>query len=158
MKLALTSHQKLELFFREYLDDENFRLPVIHFYVGKFTRIFTAIVKVHGITFGRRIYIMPAFVSLNNANNLKLPEKLVAHEITHTLQYKREGFFGFFFKYLKSFIGNLLKKKSWDIDSRQDAYLEIPFEIEAREVADRFVEWNKKFYKSTDYSNLKAEN
>ena len=144
MKLAKSSHQKLETFFREYLNDESFRLPAIHFYVGKFTRVFTAIVKVHGITFGRRIYIMPSFVGLNRANKLKLPEGLVAHEITHTLQYKREGFVKFFYKYLTSFWRNLRKMKSWDIISRQEAYLEIPFEIEAREVAERFVEWNVK--------------
>ena len=144
MKLAKSSHQKLEMFFREYLKDESFQLPVMHFYVGKFTRIFTAIVKVHGITFGRRIYIMPTFVSLNRANNLKLPENLVAHEIAHTLQYKREGFLRFFYKYLKSFLGNLKNKKSWDIISRQEAYLDIHFEIEAREVADNFVEWSRK--------------
>lgn len=143
MKLAKSSHQKLETFFREYLNDESFHLPVIHFYIGKFTRIFTAIVKVHGITFGRRIYIMPSFVVLNHANNLKLPEGLVAHEITHTLQYKREGFVRFFYKYLTSFWRNLRKIKKWDIISRQEAYLEIPFEIEAREVAERFIEWNK---------------
>ena len=144
MKLAKSSHQKLETFFREYLNDESFRLPAIYFYVGKFTRVFTAIVKVHGITFGRRIYIMPSFVALNRANKLKLPEGLVAHEITHTLQYKREGFVKFFYKYLTSFWRNLRKMKSWDIISRQEAYLEIPFEIEAREVAERFVEWNVK--------------
>ncbi len=142
MKLAKSSHQKLETFFREYLNDENFRLPVIYFYVGKFTRIFTAIVKVHGITFGRRIYIMPGFVSLNRLNKLKLPEGLVAHEVTHTLQYKREGFVKFFYKYLTSFWRNLRKRKSWDIISRQEAYLEIPFEIEACEVAEKFVEWS----------------
>ncbi len=142
MKLAKSSHQKLEAFFREYLNDESFRLPVIHFYIGKFTRIFTAIVKVHGITFGRRIYIMPSFVMLNSANKLKLPEGLAAHEVTHTLQYKREGFFKFFYKYLTSFWRNLRKRKSWDIISRQEAYLEIPFEIEAREVAEKFIEWS----------------
>ncbi|CAN5405899.1 hypothetical protein BH20ACI1_BH20ACI1_07010 [soil metagenome] len=154
MKLAKSSHQKLENFFREYLNDESFRLPVIHFYIGKFTRIFTAIVKVHGITFGCRIYIMPSFAALNRTNNLKLPERLVAHEITHTLQYKREGFVRFFYKYLTSFWRNLQKRKSWDIISRQEAYLEIPFEIEAREVAERFVEWNKKSEKVVKFNNI----
>ncbi len=142
MKLAKSSHQKLESFFREFTNDENFRLPVIHFYVGKFTRVFTAVVKVHGITFGRHIYIMPSFVELNRSNQLKLPEKLVAHEITHTLQYRREGFLKFFYKYLTSFWGNLRKQPDWSIMSRQEAYLDIPFEIEARKVAEKFVEWN----------------
>jgi hypothetical protein len=79
---------------------------------------------------------------LNSANKLKLPEGLAAHEVTHTLQYKREGFFKFFYKYLTSFWRNLRKRKSWDIISRQEAYLEIPFEIEAREVAEKFIEWS----------------
>ncbi len=143
MKLAKSSHQTLETFFREFLGNENFDLPVIHFYVGKLTRIFTSIIKVHGITFGRRIYIMPSFVALNRNNQLKLPENLVAHEITHTLQYKREGFFRFFYKYLMSFWRNLQKQPDWSVMSRQEAYLQIPFEIEAREIADKFVEWNK---------------
>lgn len=143
MKLAETSHQKLEMFFREYLNDEEFRLPIIYFYVGKFTNFFTNFISVHGITFGRRIFIAPNLLSLNQNNLLKLPEELVAHEITHVLQYNREGFFKFFYKYLTNFWRNLKKKNKWDGESRQQAYLEIPFEVEARAVAARFVEWNK---------------
>lgn len=143
MKLAKTSHQKLEMFFREYLNDEEFQLPIIQFYVGKPTNFFTAFISVHGITFGRRIFIAPNLLSLNQNNLLKLPEELVAHEITHSVQYEREGFFKFFYKYLTGFWRNLKKKKKWDVESRQDAYLEIPFEIEARAVAAKFVEWNK---------------
>jgi len=143
MKLAETSHRKLELFFRKYLNDENFQLPLIHFYAGGFASFFTRLISVHGITFGRRIYIKPKFLSLNQNNLLKLPEELVVHEITHTLQYKREGFLRFFYKYLTSFWHNLQKKEKWDGGARHKAYLDIPFEIEARAVAARFVEWNK---------------
>lgn len=142
MKLAATSHQKLEAFFREYLNDESFRLPAIYFYAGKFTKLFTTLISVHGITFGRRIFITPKFLSLNQSNFLKLPEELVAHEITHTLQYRREGFVGFFYKYLTSFRRNLQKKERWNVESRHEAYLDIPFEIEARATAAKFVEWN----------------
>ena len=143
MKLAASSHQKLEIFFREYLDDKDFRLPKIHFYVGKFTRIFTTVLQLHGITFGRRIFILPKFLMINQENLLTLPEKLIAHEVTHVIQYRREGFVIFFYKYTTNFWKNLRTKKKWDIDSRQQAYLEIPFEIEAREVADKFVEWSE---------------
>jgi len=142
MKLAETSHRKLESFFREYLDDKEFRLPVIHFHVGKPTNFLTAFISVHGITFGRRIFIAPKLLSFNQNNFLMLPEDLVAHEITHALQYKREGFARFFYKYLVSFWRNLQKKEKWDGASRQQAYLDIPFEIEARAVAAKFVEWN----------------
>ncbi len=143
MKLAQGSHQKLETFFREYLNDDNFRLPKIHFYVGKITGIFSSILKIHGITFGRRIFILPKFLTTNQKNLLTLPEKLIAHEVTHVVQYRREGFVKFFYKYMTNFWKNLRTKEKWDIDSRQEAYLEIPFEIEARKIADKFIEWNK---------------
>lgn len=143
MKLAESSHKKLEEFFKEHLQDQEFQLPVIYFYAGRFTKMFTWIIKVHGITFGRRIYIRPALISVNTANNLKLSENLAAHEIAHVLQYKKHGFIGFFYIYLKSFWGNLWEKRKWDLFSRQEAYLEIPFEVEARSIASSFEIWNR---------------
>ncbi len=143
MKLAADSHQRLEEFFREYFKDENFRLPPIYFYGGRFTRIFTNIIKVYGITFGSRIFIMPHLISINTANQPRLSESLAAHEITHTLQFKKYGFIGFFYNYLGSYLKNLRKKEKWDLPARQEAYLEIPFEIEARDAAEKFVKWNR---------------
>lgn len=148
MKLAAASHRKLESFFREYLNDENFRLPPTYFYVGGFTRTLTKIISVHGITIGKRIFIKPTLLTLNRNNLPKLPEDLIAHEITHVLQYRREGFSKFFYKYLTDYWRNLGGKKKWDAASRQEAYLEIPFEIEARQAAARFVEWNERQGKS----------
>lgn len=142
MNLAKDSHQRLEEFFREYFQDENLILPKIYFYGGNFTRFFTYFIKVHGITLGRRIFILPKLISINHAAEPRLSEKLAAHEITHTLQYQKYGFFGFFYNYFKSFLSNLRNKKKWDLMSRQEAYRDIPFEIQAREVADKFVEWN----------------
>lgn len=142
MKLADSSHRRLELFFREHLNDENFNLPVINFYVGKITKIFTSLISVHGLTVGRRIFITPRLLSFNQNNALKLPEDLIAHEITHVIQYKKLGFIIFFSQYLTNYWRNLRKKKKWDAASRHEAYLEIPFEVEARDVAQKFVEWN----------------
>lgn len=142
MKLSDSSHQRLEAFFREHLNDAEFRLPAIYFYVGVFTNILTRLISVHGITFGKRIFIAPKHLSLNQNHFLKLPEDLIAHEITHTLQYQREGCLKFFCKYLLSYQRNLCAKKKWNAAARQEAYLEIPFEIEARATAARFVEWN----------------
>ncbi len=144
MKLAENSHRKLELFFREYLNDENFELPMIDLYVGKFSSFLTAAISVHGITLGRRIFITSKLLTLNQNNFLKLPENLVAHEITHVLQYREEGFAKFFYKYLTNYWKNLRGKKKWDADARHEAYLAIPFEIEARKIAAEFVEWNEK--------------
>ncbi len=144
MKLAENTHRRLELFFKQYLNDENFELPIINFYVGKFARLLTSAINVHGITFGRRIFITSNLLTLNQNNYLKLPENLVAHEITHVIQYCKEGFLKFFYKYLTSYWRNLREKKKWDADARHEAYLEIPFEIEARVVAAKFVEWSEK--------------
>lgn len=87
---------------------------------------------------------MPKFVSRNRKNQKKLPEDLIVHEITHVIQYKKAGFGKFFYIYLRDYWRNLRKKRKWDSASRRNAYLEIPFEIEAREAAQKFLEWNEK--------------
>lgn len=143
MKLAENSHQKLQTFFREILADENFCLPAVNFYAGKFSGVFTLILRVHGITFGKRIFVTPDLIARDSENRRKMPIELAAHEIVHVLQYRNEGFVGFFYQYLRSYWRNLRKKKKWNFRSRHEAYLEIPFEREAREIAARFVVWNR---------------
>jgi hypothetical protein len=144
MKLAEKSHRKIEDFFREYLDDETFRLPEIFFYGGTFTHYLTSFLKIEGITIGRRIYIFPPNFWLSESRKLRLDEELVVHEIAHVLQYRREGFFWFLWLYLRSYWSNLRKKKSWDLAARAEAYFEIPFEVEARRTASNFTFWSKK--------------
>lgn len=138
MKLAESSVRKLEKFFSEYLEDEKFILPPVFFYTGKISKIITHSLKIHGITIGKRIFILPELVSLNSNDKKSLPENLVAHEIVHVLQYKREGFFKFLYKYLRDYRNNLKKEAGLDFEARHRAYLNIPFEIEAREVAEKF--------------------
>ncbi len=154
MKLAADSHEVLEEFFREYFKDENFHLPPIYFYGGRFTRIFTNLIKVYGITIGSRIFIMPHLISVNSKNKPRLSESLAAHEITHSLQYKKHGFIGFFYNYLGSYLRNLRKKEKWDLPARQAAYLEIPFEIEARDAAEKFVQWNSERRITQEFTEL----
>jgi hypothetical protein len=143
MKLSENSRQKIEEFFREHLADESFRLPEIYFYGGKFTHYLTSRLKTEGLTIGRRIYIFPENFRLCENQKLWLDEKLVVHEITHVLQYDREGFFGFLRLYIKSYYSNLRKKEKRDLYARAQAYLEIPFEIEARQAASKFAAWSK---------------
>ncbi len=154
MKLAENSHRKLEEFFREYYFDKKLSLPTINIYCGKFTHYFTKMIGVHGITFGRRIFILPELVGQNHLNQSRLSESLAAHEITHLLQYRKYGFFGFFYRYLGSYWKNLWQKEKWDLESRQLSYLEIQFEVEAREVAGEFVKWNQKRRREI-FKNLK---
>jgi len=143
MKLAESSHDKLQTFFREVLGEENFKLPVVNFYAGGFSRIFTLVLKIHGITFGRRIFIMPDLISTDFENRRRLPLELAAHEIVHVLQYKKDGFAKFFYKYLSSYWKNLRAEKNWDSVARQQAYRDIPYEREARKIAAEFVVWNQ---------------
>lgn len=144
MKLSAKSHKKIEDFFREYLGEEDFRLPEIYFYGGKFTNYLTSFLKIEGITIGRRIYIFPDNFWVSENQKLRLGEELVVHEITHVLQYRREGFFRFLWLYFKSYLSNLMKRGKWDLMSRAESYFEIPFEIEARKTASKFVLWSKK--------------
>ncbi len=142
MKLAVASRLKFEAFFRELTGDERFQMPVVYFYAGKFSSLLSKALKVHGITIGKNIFVTPKLVSAEN-NFPKIDVELAAHEIAHVLQFRREGFINFFRKYLSSYRRNLKNKKSWGAVSRHQAYLEIPFEIEAREIAAKFVEWNE---------------
>lgn len=144
MKLSESSRVKLEEFFRQYTHDERLTLPEIYFHAGRFSGILTSALKIHGITIGRNIFITPEFVFSTENDFHKTHIELAAHEIAHVLQYKREGFVKFIYKYFSSYLRNLLRRKTWDAAARHQAYLEIPFEIEARETATNFVEWNEK--------------
>ena len=145
MKLAESSHQKIETFFRKYLDDDSFKLPQSYFYIGKFSRFLTAVLGVHGITFGRQIFILPNLVSMTDNQKQKLPKSLVVHEMTHVLQYRRDGFLKFIYQYLKSYLSNLKSEKKWNARTRRQAYLAIPYEMEARRAASEFVKWSETF-------------
>lgn len=143
MRLFEKSHLKIERFFQEYLEDKEFNLPNIEFYAGNFTQFFTARLKIEGITIGRRVFILPEQFWRSDTNKLRLGERLVVHEIAHVLQYRREGFIKFLYKYLVEYCRNLRKLKSLDAFSRQMAYYEIPFEREARETEKKYVEWKQ---------------
>lgn len=141
MKLSPELHNEIERFFRFYYDDEMFVLPEVQIYVKRGAHYVSKIAGAHGITFGRHIFICPEIVRRNSKNHLTIPKDLLVHELTHTLQYEKQGFFGFLFSYLKAYFSNLRGKKKWDIYSRVESYLQIPHEIEARDSAERFIEW-----------------
>jgi hypothetical protein len=143
-KLAASSSKTIEAFFREYLEDENFCLPEIYFYNGRIAGLITSGFHIGGITFGKRILIFPPLIGRNRENNLRMSADLLVHEITHVLQYKREGFLRFFYLYLKSYRQNLKGKKKWDSPTRRQAYLEIPLELEAVKTTNAFMLWKEK--------------
>ncbi len=141
MKLSRPTHHQLERFFREYFADESLKLPQIQIYVKRGAGLITKFLRVHGITLGRHIFIKPSMAKYDQKKRLQISKNLLAHEVTHVVQYQQLGFFGFLFKYLKDYFVILRGKKKWDVFSRMEAYREIPHEIEARDSAQKFVEW-----------------
>lgn len=143
MKLSRGSRRKIEEFFKEYLGDDDFKLPKTYFFAGKFASILARTLQIHGITIGPFIYIAPKLLYLNKNDRKSLPEDLIVHEIAHVLQYKKYGFFGFLWKYFGDYWKNLRRLNDRSRDSKHQAYLEIPFEEEARRIASNYVKWVK---------------
>lgn len=141
MRLSRDLHQKIERFFRVYYKDDSLKLPEVEIFIRRGAWIFSSLLFVSGITFGRKIFIKPSLIERDDKNRLVISKNLLVHELTHTMQYEREGFTGFLFKYFKDFCVNLRRKKKWDFYSRMESYLEIPHEIEARDSAEKFTAW-----------------
>ncbi|HRH45101.1 MAG TPA: DUF4157 domain-containing protein [Pyrinomonadaceae bacterium] len=141
MKLSRETHFQLQVFFRKYFDDNNLQLPAVEIYVNRGAGFITKILSVHGITIGRHIFIKPQIAKYDERKLLTISKNLLAHEVTHVVQYQQLGFFGFLFKYTKDYLLILRGKKKWDALSRNQAYWEIPHEIEARDAAQEFEKW-----------------
>lgn len=144
MFLAKDSHRRFEEFYREFFQDENFRIPPIEIYARRGAGLLTGLFKINGITFGRRILISPKLTTRSKDLRLCAPKDLIAHELAHVLQYQKLGFVRFFYTYLKAYFQALQKKEKWDAAARAEAYLEIPHEVEARQLAADFLKWAEK--------------
>ena len=141
MKLAPRTNEIIESFFRHYFGEENLKLPKIQVYFGSVSKLVTNLLNIDGITIGRHILIRPSLIYRNSDNQICLSKKLLVHEITHVLQYQKEGFFGFLFNYFNEYFKNIKRRKNWNSNSRMYAYLDIPHEIEARDSASKFINW-----------------
>ncbi len=139
MHLDKVSHSRFENFFRDFYGDDELILPEIHIYSRRVSLFVTTVLRVNGITIGRHIFIHPNFTSRDEQNRLCAPKALIAHELTHCVQYARQGFFGFLKTYVGMFWKLLRKAEKWDFQSRMQAYLDIPQEIEARRAARVFI-------------------
>ena len=144
MKLSRKSHQRLERFFRDYFGDEELTLPQVDLYIKRGAGLITKVFKIYGITFGQYIFIRPDFLYRNENRELCISKELLAHELAHVLQYQKLGWFRFFYTYLKAYFAALRRKEKWNPAAREQAYLEIPHEIEARDCASKFMQWMSK--------------
>ncbi len=138
MKIAAESRRKIEEFFRIYFKDENLVLPEINVYCGFWARLLCRTFKINGITFGKRVFIDPAFVTINREGKIQAPFELIVHEATHVLQYAKEGFFGFLIGYLKEWFAFLREQGKRDLQTRWQAYYAIGHEAEARAAATAY--------------------
>jgi len=138
--LSRSSHVLVEEFFREYLGEPEFVLPRTVFATGRTARVAARLLKIHGITIGRLVFIAPDLLERFDGRS-RLPRDLVVHEIAHVIQYRRYGFFRFLYIYFRDYLINLRKEGSLRLKSRRAAYLAIPFEREARQTAHDFVHW-----------------
>jgi hypothetical protein len=78
------------------------------------------LMKVTAVTLGRHVFYA--------IDSKYITNRLRAHEMVHVLQYKDLGFFLFLYRYIGEYIR--LRRKGYD---HYHAYLNISFEIEARE-------------------------
>lgn len=81
--------------------------------------------RADGIALGRRCFVRRV------GPDGRVPLRLIAHEVTHVTQILREGTATFYARYAASYLA--ARARGW---SDERAYLAIPYEIEARAVAD----------------------
>ena len=83
---------------------------------------------VDGMTFGPYILLRSDDERLRQGDRT-----LLAHEMVHVRQYAELGLVGFLTQYLKSYLKNLVR-----VRNHRQAYLDIPQEVEARKIAERW--------------------
>lgn len=81
--------------------------------------------RASGITLGHKVYIHARHFGEDDT----LPMPLVVHELVHVVQFLRDGTPRFLARYLRDYARNLIQGMS-----DYDAYLNIPYEIEARQI------------------------
>ncbi len=141
MKVAESSQKLLQ----EYFCGEGIcaspNIPDFKIYSRRGASLITRLLSVNGITLGKRILINSKFVSRGSDQRLVGSRRLITHEFVHVLQYQRDGVFPFLAKYMRDFFRNLKMQEKWNSQSWQKAYLEIPYEIEARAETLKFENW-----------------
>lgn len=140
MRLDEDSCAKLELFFREFLRDDNVRLPRMRFYTGPVAHWVTRAGRIGALTLGRRVFVAPSMLSRENGL-ARMSGRLLAHEVAHVLQYERVGTARFLLRYLQEYFAGLWRAGNLDAGSRMGAYLDISFEREARTAEREFMSW-----------------
>lgn len=156
MRLSDEEAARLQIFFREFFRDDNLVLPPIRLYSNFGARVLTSLVKAQGITFGTRIFIAPRQIMIDAEEDAcRIATELCVHEATHVLQFERDGYARFLYKYLSEYFAELWRARRFDAASRRRAYLDIEAEREARRAAQSFCLWCASESDSSDDSELR---
>ena len=83
--------------------------------------------RASGITLGDDVYVRSEFFDARG----DIPIRLVAHEVAHVVQFRRDGTLPFLMRYVWDYSSGLARGLT-----DRDAYLAIGYEIEARRVAE----------------------
>ncbi|HEY0378724.1 MAG TPA: DUF4157 domain-containing protein [Pyrinomonadaceae bacterium] len=141
MRLAPEAHRHIEAFLREQRRSDALRLPPVHVYVGRWSRLLTRTLGITAITLGRCVFVSARVVKRDERGRLTIPARLLAHEAMHVVQYSETGFVGFLFSYLREYWRELRAQSGWGRAARQAAYLAIKHEREAYETEDAYSAW-----------------
>ncbi|NNE99785.1 MAG: DUF4157 domain-containing protein [Pyrinomonadaceae bacterium] len=141
MRLSENSNRLFKEFFDQCRLCEGFEFPDVNVFARRGAWLLTSILMVDGITLGANVFVHPKFTWRTPSDKLNIERKLMAHELAHVLQYKRLGFVRFLRDYIRDFWTIFSKKKKWSPRTWFESYLEIPHEIEARKLADEFIDW-----------------
>lgn len=149
--MLLAAHTELHLqeFFRCFMDDATLRLPRVRVHKNALASFVTGRLRIAGITIGRRILLAPSQIEarVENSNECEMrrefvvSEELLVHEMMHVLQFERDGFAGFVWRYVGDYLRTLWREKRCDAATRMTAYLAIPAECEARAAASEYARW-----------------
>ena len=131
-----------EFFVEEGWIDDVSEFPEINIYFGKGAAFATRIMMADGVTFGRSVLLDPKFVTPDSSGRLNISRSLLVHEIVHVMQYEASGLFRFLAHYVFEFVKDYSRRKKWNSRNWYAAYLEIPYEKEARDAAARFIKWS----------------
>ncbi|MFV0388313.1 MAG: hypothetical protein ACK5NT_06135 [Pyrinomonadaceae bacterium] len=143
MKLAAASQALIERFLKENQIETDVPLKDVKIYARGGATVLTRILMVEGITLGNCVYLNPRFVTRKNDDLLRVSKTLIFHEFVHVWQYRKFGFFGFIKIYVRDFLRRFRAKRQWNFQSWFEAYSEIPFEIEARDLTKQFLSWHR---------------
>lgn len=140
MKLAAGSREELAEFFREQIKTTGLSLEKVRFIAGPFTLIILKLLKVNGLTLGRRVFVL---TETDGPGQRLIPAVLAAHELCHVFQYERHGGVKFLARYLIGYWKCLRRQRRWNAEGRMLAYLSIPEEVEAQATENNFIQWRR---------------